>query len=158
DVSGFAALHGKRVLVADDNALNREVASDFLSQVGVQVFTAVDGLDAIRCLQSQEVDAVLMDIHMPHMDGLSATRAIRRDVRWQHLPIIALTAQARTEDVWVSREAGMNGHLTKPIDEVALYRMLMAHCGAAPQEAVARPNEVSSTALGAVRSASAFSR
>lgn len=128
DVRIFAALRGKRVLVADDNALNREVASDFLSNVGIQVFTAVDGLDAIRCLQTQEVDAVLMDIHMPHLDGLSATREIRRDARWQHLPIIALTAQARSEDVWVSREAGMNGHLIKPIDEVALYRMLMAHC------------------------------
>jgi two-component system, sensor histidine kinase and response regulator len=128
DVSVFSALRGKRVLVADDNALNREVAADVLGQVGVQVLTAVDGLDAMRCLHAQAVDAVLMDIHMPNMDGLSATRAIRGEARWQHLPIIALTAQASSEDVRLSHEAGMNGHLTKPIDELALYRTLLAHC------------------------------
>ena len=76
-----------------------------------------------------------MDIHMPHMDGLSATREIRRHARWQQLPIIALTAQARSEDVQVSREAGMNGHLTKPIDEVALYRALLEHCVGKPTKA-----------------------
>ena len=127
DLSAFAALEGKRVLVADDNALNREVAVDFLACVGVQACTAVDGLDAIRCLQAQEVDVVLMDIHMPHMDGLAATREIRRHARWAQLPIIALTAQARSEDVKLSLEAGMNGHLTKPIDEVALYRTLLEY-------------------------------
>ena len=121
----YAALRGKRVLVADDNAMNREVATDFLVHVGVQVITAVDGADAIRCLQRQQVDAVLMDIHMPHMDGLRATQEIRRHAQWQHLPIIALTAQARREDVQTSLDAGMNGHLTKPIDEVALYRTLL---------------------------------
>lgn len=137
DLQAFATLRGKRVLVADDNALNREVASDFLSCVGVEVLTAVDGQDAIRCLQTQQVDAVLMDIHMPHMDGLQATREIRRHLRWMHLPIIALTAQARSEDVQLSRAAGMNGHLTKPIDEVALYTTLMQHCvGAAVDRSV----------------------
>lgn len=128
DAAAFSALKGQRVLVVDDNALNREVAADFLSHVGVQVTTAIDGQDAIRCLGVQAMDAVLMDIHMPLMDGLSATREIRRHQRWQQIPIIALTAQARTEDVWLSREAGMNGHLTKPIDELALYSMLLAHC------------------------------
>lgn len=128
DISTFEGLRGKRVLVADDNALNREVATDFLRHVGVQVFTAVDGEDAIRCLEAQPMDAVLMDIHMPNMDGLTATRAIRRRAAWQHLPIIALTAQARGEDVQSSQEAGMNGHLSKPIDEALLYCTLLAHC------------------------------
>ena len=132
DLNDFAALRGKRVLVADDNALNREVATDFLTEVGVEVYTAVDGLDAIRCLEVQNVDAVLMDIHMPRMDGLTAVREIRRAGRWSSLPIIALTAQARTEDVQLSRDAGMNGHLTKPIDEVALYRTLMEMCMTGP--------------------------
>ena len=133
DVSAYAALRGKRVLVADDNALNREVAMDFLEYVGVQVITAVDGLDAIAQLQRHEVDAVLMDIHMPEMDGLDATREIRKHPRWAHLPIIALTAQARSEDQLLSREAGMNGHLTKPIDEAALYATLLELCAAVPE-------------------------
>ena len=139
DISAYAALRGKRVLVADDNALNREVAMDFLEYVGVQVITAVDGLDAIAQLQRHEVDAVLMDIHMPEMDGLEATREIRKYARWAHLPIIALTAQARSEDQLLSREAGMNGHLTKPIDEVALYATLLELCGVAPATAQAAP-------------------
>ena len=128
DLTAYAALQGKRVLVADDNALNREVATDFLEYVGVQVVTAVDGRDAIRQLQNHEVDAVLMDIHMPEMNGLEATREIRRHARWLQLPIIALTAQTRSEDQLLSREAGMNGHLTKPIEEVALYSTLMQWC------------------------------
>ncbi|MBQ0131744.1 MAG: response regulator, partial [Comamonas sp.] len=133
DLRAFAALRGQRVLVADDNALNREVATDFLLHVGVQVYTAVDGQDAIRCLQAQQMDAVLMDIHMPIMDGLAATREIRSHARWKDLPIIALTAQARGEDVQLSLDAGMNGHLSKPIDEALLYRTLMEHC--CPSEA-----------------------
>jgi two-component system sensor histidine kinase/response regulator len=86
DLRVFAALQGKHVLVVDDNALNREVATDFLACVGVKVHTAGDGLAAIRCLESQDVDAVLMDIHMPHMNGLQATREIRRYARWKQLP------------------------------------------------------------------------
>ena len=128
DLSAYEPLRGKRVLVVDDNALNREVATDFLEYVGVQVFTAVDGRDAIAQLHQHEVDAVLMDIHMPEMNGLEATREIRKSERWARLPIIALTAQTRVEDQELSREAGMNGHLTKPIDEVALYAALMERC------------------------------
>lgn len=128
DLSAYESLRGKRVLVTDDNALNREVATDFLEYVGVQVFTAVDGRDAIAQLQQHEVDAVLMDIHMPEMNGLEATREIRKHARWAHLPIIALTAQTRSEDQLLSREAGMNAHLTKPIDEVALYTTLIELC------------------------------
>lgn len=128
DLAAFADLHGKRVLVVDDNALNREVATDFLRHVGIQVITAAGGWDAIRCLDAQDVDAVLMDIHMPDMDGLAATREIRRHLRWKDLPIIALTAQARSEDVQRSREAGMDHHLTKPIDESALYSALQQLC------------------------------
>lgn len=148
DLSAYEQLRGKRVLVTDDNALNREVATDFLEYVGVQVFTAVDGRDAIAQLQQHEVDAVLMDIHMPEMNGLEATREIRKHARWAQLPIIALTAQTRSEDQLLSREAGMNGHLTKPIDEVALYTTLIELCvaptaatsvSAAHEEPVAAP-------------------
>ena len=127
--------------MTDDNALNREVATDFLECVGVQVLTAVNGRDAIVQLERHEVDAVLMDIHMPEMNGFEATRQIRSHARWARLPIIALTAQASGEDQQLSREAGMNGHLTKPIDEVALYSTLLQLCGARKEEVEGRAGE-----------------
>lgn len=120
----LSSLAGRRVLVVDDNALNREVASDFLLAAGMVVETATDGRDALTKLERQDYDAVLMDIHMPQMNGLAAARAIRRQTRWATLPIIALTAQARSEDRQASLEAGMTAHLSKPIDEMALYQTL----------------------------------
>ncbi|HEY4250337.1 MAG TPA: response regulator [Roseomonas sp.] len=125
----FSSLAGKRVLVVDDNALNREVASDFLRAAGMAVETATDGLDALQALGRQRYDAVLMDIHMPRMNGLAATRAIRAEPRWAALPVIALTAQARSEDLRASLDAGMTAHLSKPIDEMALYRTLAEALG-----------------------------
>ncbi len=144
NIAPYAALKGKRILVTDDNALNREVATDFLELVGAHVVTAINGVDAIRQLESQDFDAVLMDMHMPVMNGLEAVREIRKQARWAQLPIIALTAQAQEEDLRRSLEAGMNGHLTKPIDEAALYSSLMEHCvtvqhGGATQSAAASP-------------------
>jgi CheY-like chemotaxis protein len=123
--SRYAQLAGKRILVVDDNAFNREVASDFLLAVGVVVDTAIDGVDALAKLESHDFDAVLMDMHMPRMDGLTAVRAIRRRIRSAKLPVIALTAQARLEDQSAGLDAGMSAHLTKPIDEGALYRTLV---------------------------------
>ncbi len=121
-----AATHlaGKKVLVVDDNALNREVAEDFLRLVGVQAVTAHHGRHALELLQVQAFDAVLMDVHMPEMDGLAATRVIREHPAWKHLPIIALTAQARDEDRQLIKTAGMDAHLSKPIDEQRLYATL----------------------------------
>jgi two-component system sensor histidine kinase/response regulator len=120
-----AALQGKRVLVVDDNAFNREVATDFLLAAGVVVETADDGQAAIEKISAGQFDAVLMDTHMPRMDGLTAARELRRDPRWAKLPIISLTAQARREDYEASLAAGMNAYLTKPIDEKLLYRTLI---------------------------------
>ncbi len=123
--SAYARLTGKRILVVDDNAFNREVAGDFLLAVGVEVDIAIDGIDALDKLRSNDFDAVLMDMHMPRMDGLAAVREIRRQDRWSKLPVIALTAQARIEDQNASLQAGMTAHLTKPIDERVLYRTLI---------------------------------
>jgi two-component system sensor histidine kinase/response regulator len=121
----LSALIGRRVLVVDDNALNREVVSDFLVAAGMQVETAVNGRDALNQLEKQDYDVVLMDMHMPELDGLMATRLIRKNARWANLPIIALTAQARIEDRNASLAAGMTAHLTKPIDETVLYSTLI---------------------------------
>ncbi len=123
--AAFKALAGRHVLVVDDNALNREVATDFLHLVGITVDTAVNGLDAIRKMEETDFDVVLMDMHMPEMGGLEAVQEIRSRAEWTTLPVVALTAQARTEDQHASLEAGMTAHLTKPIDEVALYETLM---------------------------------
>jgi CheY-like chemotaxis protein len=128
----YARLTGKRILVVDDNAFNREVAGDFLLAAGVEVDTAIDGIDALDKLKSSDFDAVLMDMHMPRMDGLAAVREIRQQDRWSRLPVIALTAQARIEDQNASLQAGMSAHLTKPIDERLLYRTLIDVLGLAP--------------------------
>lgn len=122
----YPNLIGMKALVVDDNLLNREVATDFLEIVGIAVDTAVDGVDALEKMNANDVyDVILMDMHMPRMDGLAAVREIRKQRRWRNLPVIALTAQARVEDQNASIEAGMSAHLTKPIDEHVLYRTLV---------------------------------
>lgn len=125
DLGAFAALAGKRVLVVDDNAFNREVAMDFLDLVGVRAEAVGSGRQALARVGEKAFDAVLMDMHMPDMDGLATARALRRQPGGSALPIIALTAQARPEDRQASLEAGMNAHIAKPIDEYALYGTLM---------------------------------
>ena len=119
-------LAGRKVLVVDDNALNREVAADFLELVGIVVVTATNGREALEALEKEAFDAVLMDVHMPVMDGIEATKAIRRRAKWSSLPIIALTAQARPEDRAIVEAAGMSEHLSKPIDEGRLYSVLIS--------------------------------
>jgi CheY-like chemotaxis protein len=121
----LSTLAGRHVLVVDDNAFNREVVSDFLIAAGMVVESAVNGRDALMQLEKSDYDVVLMDMHMPEVDGLTATREIRRHSRWSRLPIIALTAQARIEDRKASLAAGMAAHLTKPIDEAVLYKTLI---------------------------------
>jgi two-component system, sensor histidine kinase and response regulator len=117
-------LAGRSVLVVDDNALNREVAHDFLSLAGVLVTMASSGREALAVLTQQPFDAVLLDVQMPEMDGLEVARRIRQNPQWQQLPVWALTAQARTEDHQAILASGMHGQLTKPIDADTLYRTL----------------------------------
>ena len=120
----LAILAGRRVLVVDDNALNREVASEFLTSVNMHVDAVASGEEALGALALANYDAVLMDVQMPGMDGPATTREIRRNPAWAHLPIVALTAQARVEDRETSLKAGMTAHLTKPVDEALLYKTL----------------------------------
>ncbi len=118
-------LANRSVLVVDDNALNREVATDLLLAVNMKVDSAADGIEALRKVSEQHYDVVLMDVHMAGMDGLTAARQIRSRPQLAKLPIIALTAQVIVEERAATRAAGMNAHLTKPIDEMALYTTLM---------------------------------
>ncbi len=119
-------LAARSVLVVDDNSLNREVVTDLLLAVQMNVDTAADGREAIGKITEHRYDVVLMDVHMPGMDGLSAARQIRSQPRFAALPIIALTAQALPAEREATVAAGMNAHLTKPIDESLLYTTLMA--------------------------------
>ena len=124
----FSAIAGARVLLVDDVELNRTVALAFLEETGVQVETAIDGHDAVTKIQAappNHYDLVLMDIQMPKMDGLTATRTIRQEARFNHLPIIAMTAHAMEGDRQRSLDAGMQDHLTKPIHLEALYAALL---------------------------------
>ena len=118
-------LAGRRILVVDDNALNREVATDLLRAVNMKVDSAADGREAIARISEHHYDAVLMDVHMAGMDGLTAARHIRSLPRFAKLPLVALTAQVIIDERAATLGAGMNAHLTKPIDEAALYATLM---------------------------------
>ena len=122
--SGPVLLTGARVLVVDDNAINLEIAAELLKSVGVLVTVATSGAAALEWLASHSVDAVLMDVQMPKMDGYTATGHIRRVPQWQHLPVIAMTANAMPGDREKCLSAGMNDHIPKPIDPQLLFETL----------------------------------
>jgi two-component system sensor histidine kinase/response regulator len=130
-------LHGLTVLLVEDNAMNQQVASEILAQAGAVVTVAPDGQAALDCLAQQAVDAVLMDIQMPVMDGHEATRRLRSNPAWSALPVIAMTAHATAHDREAALAAGMNDFLTKPIDHVRLMSVLRHWCHRCIQEAPA---------------------
>lgn len=107
---------GARILLVEDNTINQEVASIFLEQCGATVVVANNGTEALEYLGEQRFDAVLMDVHMPSMDGIEATRRIRLLPEHQDLPIIAMTAAVLPEDRQRCAEAGMVDFVAKPID------------------------------------------
>jgi len=118
---------GLRILVADDAAANRELAVAILGGLGVAVETVEDGAQAVEAARNGAYDLILMDVHMPVMDGLDATRAIRRlDGPAGQTPIVALTANVQPEQVQRCREAGMDDHVGKPIQVAELLRVIAA--------------------------------
>ena len=131
------ALQGIRVLLVDDNELNRLVASELLAEQGIRVDQACDGHHALSVLEHAAdgtYDVVLMDMMMPELDGLSATRLLRDNPRFKQLPVIAMTANASPQDVAQCLAAGMNAHVAKPIDEQHLWKALVDHCLLAQQQ------------------------
>src|SRR5262249_45937213 len=117
----FTPIRGARVLLVEDNELNREVVLGLLEDAQLSLDTAENGAIAVEKTSHQEYDLVLMDMQMPVMDGVAATKAIRSNPRYQSLPIIAMTANAMERDRQMCLAAGMNDHLAKPIDPEKLF-------------------------------------
>ena len=124
-----ADLKGKKLLLVEDNELNREIALEILKEAGFVVDTAEDGAVAVQKIKQAapgQYDLILMDIQMPNLDGYEATRQIRAlpDAEKASIPIFAMTANAFEEDRQNALEAGMNGHIAKPLDVPHLLRVL----------------------------------
>ncbi len=118
-------IHGARVLLVEDNAINQEVADTLLRKMGLHVVIANNGQEAVEAVARETFDLVLMDLQMPVMDGFDATKAIRADAENQNLPIIAMTAAVFDSDRQAAIETGMNDHVGKPVDALALLACLL---------------------------------
>ena len=120
---------GIRILLVEDNEVNQQVATELLESAGASVTIANHGGEAVRILTQDEgpppFDVVFMDLQMPEMDGFTATRLLRAEPQLQGLPIIAMTAHALVEEQQRCLDAGMNDHVSKPIDPDALFATLM---------------------------------
>lgn len=143
-VEGLDGILGARVLLVEDNELNQQVATELVESAGLRVTVANNGLEAVQAVCGGAPDAgfdlVLMDIQMPEMDGYQATGAIRKDGRFKELPIVAMTAHAMTGDREECLRAGMNDHVTKPIDPDELLRTLCKWIPAGEREV--QPREI----------------
>ncbi len=126
-IANTMSIRGASILLVEDNEINQQIAVELLTSQGLVVEVANNGLEALDKVNQNRFDLVLMDIQMPLMDGLEATRQIRRHERergddsWQPLPIIAMTAHAMSDDREKSLDAGMNDHVTKPINPDELF-------------------------------------
>lgn len=126
-------LHDKSVLLVEDNLVNQMVAKQLLAAMGINVVIAENGQEAIEFVKKQHFDLVLMDIQMPVMDGLTATKQIRAMNGYEQLPIIAMTAHAREEDRQNSFQAGMNMHIAKPVTAKILKQGMLEVLNLDPQ-------------------------
>jgi two-component system, sensor histidine kinase and response regulator len=122
---GLAALRGARILLVEDNEINQLVAQEMLVEAGLQVEIAANGQVAVEKVQAGHYDLVFMDMQMPVMDGVTATRLIRQVPRLDRMPIVAMTANAMEQDRQLCLAAGMNETMTKPIDPKALWATLL---------------------------------
>ncbi|QVN08865.1 response regulator [Pseudomonas rhodesiae] len=123
-VEAAPVAHRARILLVEDNPVNQLVAKGMLSKLGCDVVVAGHGGEALKCLEEQHFDMVLMDCNMPVMDGYEASRQIRSSGRWPDLPIVALTANAMSEERERCRAAGMNDYLAKPFRREELNALL----------------------------------
>ena len=118
---------GRRILLVDDEPINLEVARSLLENTGLAVDTAEDGVEAIERAQQTRYAVILMDVQMPRLDGLEATRQIRALPAYRDVPILAMTANAFAEDKASFLAAGMNDALIKPFNPTQLFSALIKH-------------------------------
>ena len=117
-------LKGFNILLVEDNSINQQIAYELLSNVGLIITIANNGVEALQKINEKKFDLVLMDLQMPEMDGFEATRQIRKQDKFKDLPIVAMTAHAMTGDREKCIETGMNDHTPKPIDPEGLFKTL----------------------------------
>ncbi len=123
--TGASALSGMRILVVEDNFVNQQIASELLLGEGAVVQLANDGQEAIDLIDAAPFDVVLMDMQMPVMDGLTATRTLRQQHSASELPIVAMTANAMDSDRLACLDAGMNDYVVKPFNVIQLTKVLL---------------------------------
>jgi CheY-like chemotaxis protein/HPt (histidine-containing phosphotransfer) domain-containing protein len=125
DMEELRPIQGAKILLVEDNEINQQVAQELLEQAGFLVDIANHGQEALDMLEATAYDCVLMDVQMPVMDGFTATGRIREQPRFQDLPVLAMTANATVDDREKALKAGMNDHIAKPINPVALFSALL---------------------------------
>jgi PAS domain S-box-containing protein len=131
----LAAVRGKRILLVEDNDINQMVATELLQDAGFVVDVAENGQAALDCVERGRYDLVLMDMQMPVMDGVTATRELRRRPGHGQLPVVAMTANAMTQDRQRCLDAGMNDFLSKPIEPDQVWAVLLRWLSPEPQPA-----------------------
>jgi two-component system sensor histidine kinase/response regulator len=119
---------GARILLVEDNEVNQEVATEILEKAGCKVLIAGDGREAIEKVRADNFDLILMDVQMPVMDGIAATKVLRSEKQFASLPIIAMTANAMTEDRESCLAAGMDDFISKPIDPDLMFTTIAKYC------------------------------
>ena len=137
--AGTLSLDGLHLLLCEDNAMNREIAVKLLKFRGISADIAINGREGLTLFANSKpgtYDAVIMDVRMPVMDGIDATKAIRSLTREdaEKIPIIAMTADAFDDDVQKCTDAGMNAHISKPIDPETLYNTIAAEVNRAKNQ------------------------
>ena len=125
DLTKFQSLSKSlRILLVEDNIINQRVAMALISKTGIKLDVVGDGLEALEAIQNENYSIVFMDVQMPKMDGLTATREIRQTLNMRDLPIVAMTANAMKGDKEKCFEAGMDDYISKPIKPDSLYNTM----------------------------------